>query len=210
MRKYLLIVGLLVAIAPAAGQSVVGTLHDLSADGGTSEVCVYCHTPHQAAAATVQQPLWNHTVSTTANFGVYASNTLNATDLADIGGQAVGSQSVSALCMGCHDGSVALESLYNPPNSGAPGAIGTITGNANLGTSLVDDHPVNFTYDNTLATADGGLAVPTDGTTVDGTVPLFGGTVQCASCHDPHNDTNTPFLVATNAGSALCLRCHNK
>ncbi len=34
--------------------------------------------------------------------------------------------------------------------------------------------------------------------------------VECASCHDPHSDTNTTFLRISNAGSAVCLACHVK
>ncbi len=32
--------------------------------------------------------------------------------------------------------------------------------------------------------------------------------VECASCHDPHN-TSAMFLRMSNAGSRLCLTCHN-
>ena len=32
--------------------------------------------------------------------------------------------------------------------------------------------------------------------------------IECASCHDPHTDTRT-FLRVDNAGSALCLSCHD-
>ena len=48
---------------------------------------------------------------------------------------------------------------------------------------------------------------PKDGA---GEIPLFGGTVQCASCHDPHDNTNAPFLRKTNTASALCSTCHQK
>ncbi|MBI3897349.1 MAG: cytochrome c3 family protein [Gammaproteobacteria bacterium] len=34
-------------------------------------------------------------------------------------------------------------------------------------------------------------------------------TVECGSCHDPHTATPT-FLRISNAGSAVCLTCHNK
>jgi predicted CXXCH cytochrome family protein len=34
--------------------------------------------------------------------------------------------------------------------------------------------------------------------------------VECASCHDPHNTSNGTFLRRSNAGSNLCLTCHNK
>jgi len=206
----------------AAG-TVVGSRHDLRASGGgtatgngLTEVCVVCHTPHQATAANAQDPLWNHTGTATAAFGVYASATLNATP-AEIGGAAMGAQSVSMLCMSCHDGTVSVLSMYNPPNSGTPtvtavatriNAAGQIISNANMGISMRDDHPVNFTYNTALATTDGGLRDPAASTAV--TALLIGGTVQCSSCHSTHDPTNTPFLRVTNAGSALCLTCHIK
>jgi predicted CXXCH cytochrome family protein len=34
--------------------------------------------------------------------------------------------------------------------------------------------------------------------------------VECASCHDPHNVTNATFLRVSNAASAVCLACHVK
>ena len=33
----------------------------------------------------------------------------------------------------------------------------------------------------------------------------------CSTCHDVNNpDKGTPFLNTSNAGSAMCLTCHNK
>lgn len=37
-----------------------------------------------------------------------------------------------------------------------------------------------------------------------------GPSVECASCHDPHNPDNGTFLRVANTGSALCLSCHTK
>ena len=34
--------------------------------------------------------------------------------------------------------------------------------------------------------------------------------VECASCHDPHSETNATFLRISNAASAVCLACHVK
>jgi len=208
--------------AQAAG-TVVGSKHDLRAVGGGTptgtgldEVCVVCHTPHQAAAANGQYPLWNHTGTATASFGVYASPTLNAVPTPIVGG-AMGGQSASLLCMSCHDGTVSVLSMYNPPNAAIPtvapvagriSAAGLIISNANMGTSLADDHPVNFTYDTALSQADGGLVDPATSATV--TSWLVGGTMQCSSCHTSHDPTNTPFLRTSNVGSALCLACHIK
>lgn len=43
-------------------------------------------------------------------------------------------------------------------------------------------------------------------TTLTGDQPF----VECASCHDPHTDTNATFLRISNANSAVCLACHTK
>lgn len=215
----------LTASSAFAGTSVVTSKHDLRASGGGTptgnglvEVCATCHAPHQAVAAAAQDPLWNHTGTATAAFGVYASPTMNGVP-AEIGGAAMGSQSVSMLCMSCHDGTVSVLSMYNPPNSGTPtvtalagrilsnGRIDPTSG-AYVGISLVDDHPVNFLYDAALVTADGGgLADPASGPVAS---LLIGGYVQCSSCHDVHNPNFVPFLRTTNVASALCLTCHIK
>jgi len=217
MKRLLFAFAILTCITGMAmAQTIVGSAHDLSgpADGNTPEVCVYCHSTHQASTANSQDPLWNHTLQTlTTTYGVYASSTLDATPV-EIGNVTAGAAPVSFLCMSCHDGTVAPSSLYNDPNSGAPAAIPTITGNANLGTNLSDDHPINFDYTTALASTDGGLVTPNSTSSVDagGLIPLFGGTgsMQCASCHDVHDPTNTPFLRVSNDNSALCTSCHNK
>jgi predicted CXXCH cytochrome family protein len=209
----------------ASAQTVVGTSHDLSATGpgaqtNVNRVCVFCHTPHQAVAAGGQDPLWNHTLSAVASYGVYASDTMDAVPT-DVGGALAGSASATNLCLSCHDGTVAVHSLYNDPNEvasvtitagGNVDAAGLMTGDPNVGNDLTDDHPVNFTYDAALATADGDLATPVSADYVDAgsTVPLFAGTVQCASCHDAHDNTLPPFMVVDNTNSALCTVCHNK
>lgn len=218
---------LLAAAGAADAQTVVGSPHDMSGTGpgattNVNRVCVFCHTPHQAATANGQKPLWNHGLSATASYGVYGSGTMNATPTG-IGGATAGSASVSNLCMSCHDGTVSVASLYNAPNEapiddnpaniiltagGNVTASGLIAGNPNLGTDLTNDHPVNFTYDSALATTDGELHDPA--TTPAVAALLAGGTVQCSSCHDPHDNTHQPFLVMTNTGSTLCITCHVK
>jgi len=213
MKRFFVFAAVLI-LAGSAGiitaQTVVGSSHDLSAALPTSQrVCVFCHTPHQPTGQ-ITDPLWNHTLSATASYGVYASATLDATPT-DIGG----GSAVSNLCMSCHDGTIGLGSLYNDPNIAAapgeetPSNSGTfMTGNSLLGTDLTNDHPINFTYDTALATADGGLEDPA--TTPAVAALLSGGTVQCSSCHDPHDPTNVPFLRMSNAASALCTTCHIK
>lgn len=220
MKRFLVLLAVVALFTTSAfAASVVGSRHDLRATGGgtptgngLTEVCVSCHTPHQAPGANAQDPLWNHTGTATTLFGVYGSTTLNAAPT-EIGGALMGSQSVSMLCMSCHDGTISVLSMYNPPNIATPtvtavaGRIdggGLIISNANVGILLTNDHPVNFTYDATLALADGGLINPPPA------ARLIGGMVQCSSCHNVHDPANTPFLVVANTGSALCLQCHIK
>lgn len=102
-----------------------------------------------------------------------------------------------------------------------------MAGSAAIGSDdLGNDHPISFAYDQTLINADGALH-PLDHTanigsgadTKNGTISsnlLFGGQVQCASCHDVHNKftvgptaTNKLLRISTS-GSTLCLTCHNK
>ena len=182
------------------GQSISGTAHDFSNKtwNTSGEICVVCHTPHNAIATV--EPLWNHELSV-ANYTLYSSSTLDATV-----GQPDGS---SKLCLSCHDGTVAVDNF-----GGTTGGSSFIVGDAELGTDLSNDHPVSFTYDDALATTDGGLNPPTStnsglGGTIDADM-LASNKVQCSSCHNPHDNTNGYFLVKSNAASALCLTCHNK
>ena len=198
--KIRLLTGIVLAVALTVGgtaraASMVGTAHDLSARGwGSNQICIFCHTPHNAAAAQLA-PLWNHG-STVATFTLYSSTTLNA-----IPGQPAGT---SKACLSCHDGTVAIDTY------GTRTGTNTMTGAALVGIDLSNDHPVSFTYDSTLATADGGLVTPGSASLVTVGIPLFGGNLECASCHQVHDNTNGNFLRVSNAGSALCLKCHTK
>jgi len=193
--------GLLLAVlAPTrdAQAGIAGTAHDLSSAGwGTTQICIFCHTPHNAQAVP-GAPLWNHGV-TVATFSTYASSTLNA-----IVGQPTGA---SKLCLSCHDGTVALDSY-----GGNAGTHFMDPGGSKLGTDLSNDHPISFTYDAALATSDGGLKTPVSDKFVDAAsiLPLYSAQMQCATCHSVHDNSKGKFLRMLNTGSALCLGCHNK
>ena len=89
---------------------------------------------------------------------------------------------------------------------------------------MTTTHPIGFTYDSTLVTADGFLNDPSSttvfgsgGKTIDNFM-LIGGKVECASCHDIHrqkgNSMNSGILVKVGGtgsrASELCLTCHKK
>lgn len=186
--------GIGVASLAQAG-TIVNSKHDLSAMGAADgQICIACHTPHNADTSTVDAPLWNHAL-TAATYNVYDSPTFTGKpSQTEPGG-------VSKLCLSCHDGTVALDAF-----GGTSGT--TMIGDAgNLTTDLKKSHPISFTYDTALATADGELTDPAS-------LPagwVNGGKFECSSCHDVHNKLDTgKMLLKSNAGSALCLTCHTK
>ena len=174
-------------LAPALGAGITGSKHDLSGKGwGTTELCIFCHTPHKAAASTYG-PLWNHAVSV-ATYQLYGGGVTGKGTTVNQPGPA------SASCLSCHDGTVAVDAF-----GGATGNDATkITGDALIGTDLRDDHPIGVAY-----TVSSSYKSPTN-------AKLYNSRVECASCHDVHDYTNDPFLRMSNSGSALCLDCHNK
>ena len=243
---------MIVAGAMAASQStaqqsdISATRHNLSVSGpGTvkatseSQICVFCHTPHAANVA-AGGPLWNRALSG-ATYTPYTSNSLDAQTIFGSLSQPGGS---SKLCLSCHDGTLALGTVGvlggqtnvsvtmggTGPGGTMPAGQGTTTGfTRNLGVDLRNDHPISFTYNNTLALADGELRTmdtqqrhPEGSGTVigirsTGYKPLLPlqptgsggvGQVQCTTCHDPHLDA-AKFLrlnrlqVAAPAGSSF-------
>ncbi len=209
----------LVVLLPSrawAAQDVVNTLHNLSSTEPTnppiartfksatvSQVCVFCHTPHNA---TPDAPLWNRTMSG-QSYTPYDSTTLQANPRPD---QPTGK---SRLCLSCHDGTVALGALVNPPNDATNDMAGTLlTGRGELGTDLKDDHPISFVYDTTLANADGELLDPSVccNPSIPGHLPLDGAELQCTSCHDAHEKDLAPFLRRAVLNGELCTGCHDR
>lgn len=212
MKRFSLVFGIafmLLAPAAQAAQDVVNTRHNLSVSGpgtiksGTiTQVCVFCHTPHNALP---DAQLWNHLPTAETNYIMYDSSTLKTTVLpAD---QPTGK---SRLCLACHDGTVALGALQNPPNDVTNDLASTLmTGRGDLTTDLSNDHPISFAYDTTLFETPGAelldpLASPADG------LPLEGNQLQCTTCHDPHEKDLAPFLRLTTADGTLCITCHDK
>lgn len=159
----------LAAVASYAG--IVNTKHDLSTAGtGTikatavSEKCVFCHTPHSKSA---MQPLWNHELSA-APYTVLGPPLALEARLTTPGPP----DGSSKLCLGCHDGTVAVGLVLNTPGRGSthPTAM-TMTGvtgvtaecpsggciptfaTGYLGTNLTGKHLVSIEFNSGLVTA---------------------------------------------------------
>lgn len=205
-------------------QTIVGTDHDLHTtfSGGTA-VCEYCHVPHKFNSLTTQPPLlWNVQVKP-GPYATYSSPSFDGSATIrdpSTASSTSGASYMSLLCLSCHDGSITQASFYQVTS--AMGGAGSVTPPNIGGTAgLQNDHPVDFTYSVSLATADGGLKAPTEGASVripyvgSPALPLFkdqptdvSGRLECATCHNPHNASNGKFLRMANSGSSLCLNCH--
>lgn len=185
-------------------QSIVTTRHNLSARGpgdlkasDETEICLFCHTPHSSRPVA---PLWNRN-DPGVIYTLYSSATFQA-----LPGQPDGT---SILCLSCHDGTIALGSVISRATISAfqAGITTMPAGLSNLNTNLKNDHPVSFLYTASLAMADGQLRPPSN---ILPPVALENGKVQCTSCHDPHKNMISNFLVATTQNSNLCNSCHQR
>jgi predicted CXXCH cytochrome family protein len=179
---------------------------------GAQQTCVFCHTVHNADVNA--GALWNHELNTGQSYQMYSSNTLDMN-------QSLDPHEGSLVCLSCHDGTIAINSLNNLPGPegagsyGVPGGSGldglgrmATSSGSYVGTDLSDDHPVGITYD---ASKDLDF-YPKTGNPLSYPDKLLsdGLYVECSSCHDPHDNTFSNFLIESNENSSLCLKCHNK
>lgn len=226
MKKFIVLATALVLVFGLAGVAfagISGSKHDLAtldkAGTGTSQVCVFCHHPHRGTNSTGDNNvsdalLWNMADFTLASYATYAdSGSINATDI----GVAIDSATApqSYLCMACHDGTIGIGALVTAPIDGTNITVSpTVGAQANLGGTLVDDHPVNMTYSADEVVA-GTLAANT-ATQVAGKYPLYAGKMQCGTCHDVHAggtdsqsaSSGLDFMRGDIVGSAICTECH--
>ncbi|MFQ5461688.1 MAG: cytochrome c3 family protein [Phycisphaerae bacterium] len=191
--------------AALADESVVNSKHDLSAHGPgpiraveESEVCIFCHTPHNAAPAT---PLWNRQNPQT-HYRIYESSTLDARVDQPSG--------PSKMCLSCHDGSMALGTLLSRP-ADHPIVMTARTippGTTDLTNDLSDDHPIGFRYDRALTNRDHQIRPPE---IISRELPLGDhGEVHCTTCHDPHNNELGSFLRIGDQMALICITCHDR
>jgi hypothetical protein len=212
LRKLVLISSLLLGLTPLClGQNIKGSPHDFTnntAVNTSGELCIVCHAPHGTDATAV--PLWNHG-TTTQIFSTYIGYKFPQRGASTI----TQPDGASKLCLSCHDGVTAKNQFGGrlQGTSGTQQLLGTHA--SNLGIDLTNDHPVSFVYNTALAQLDGALKDPSTATTsLGGTIATdmldINGKVQCPSCHEVHDQTIYRFGKISNAGSALCLTCHNK
>jgi len=200
---------------------------DLKANGGTTEICIFCHTPHNASP---QSSLWNRPdPASMGSFPVYGGQlvikgSFNVAD-ATLHSQYNSAtfpypNGASKLCLSCHDGITAIGTVldgtaFNMINASNINAMG----DPRLAINLATSHPISFVYDSQVLSdisqvKPGEYQLPT---LVD--VPLDGQKrMQCTTCHDPHEDTREaeglPFwrhttpAVVNGEFVEVCNDCH--
>lgn len=202
--RWILTAMFLTAGLALADESVVNSKHDLSAQGpgpirsiGEDQVCIFCHTPHNAAP---QTPLWNRANPRTY-YRIYESSTIDARIDQPSG--------PSKMCLSCHDGSLALGNVLSRPAT-HPIVMTQRTippGSTDLTNDLSDDHPIGFRYDRALSNMDRQIRAPE---LVSSDLPLGAhGEVHCSTCHDPHNNELGSFLRVSDQMGAICISCHD-
>lgn len=185
--------------AGAASAQIDGSVHDFRTElTGNTDLCAFCHTPHDADATISEAPLWDHALTTKTYTSVYTSGTMDVTMSGD-----TTTYGISRLCLSCHDGVTGVDSYGGVTGTNTMQSVtGWDTVGANYqGVDISQEHPISIP--------------PTDAevrnTPSNTATAYFGGNVECASCHDVHDQSGQPsLLVMDNAGSAMCLSCHQK
>lgn len=178
--------------------SVVDSPHNLNNYPGVTipgnQVCLPCHTPHNALLYGEENVLWNH-AETGETFVMYSSTA----------GQPEGH---SKLCLSCHDGVTAIDSY-----GGNTGSI-VMTGPEALGTDLSNDHPIGVEYPTSMPADYNDPATFAPGINGGVGVRLVEinsvERVECSSCHNVHNNGLGNFLRVPVQESYICLQCHIK
>lgn len=230
IKKFVLVVVMLSVAtnlwAVKGPQDVSAGVHNLGSLGtyqgkatNEDEVCIFCHTPH---GGDLTVPLWNRDLSylnvglglgdgfthyTSTTLSAFASDVSNATRIVNV---------ESLLCMSCHDGTVAMNSIINNSNRtgaapndpplmfdasfgfGTSPVIGDPDGTLDvppitLGKNLTDDHPISFSYYSAWADPANTSKLRTPAQAVTSGMRFFGAgdvaggrRVECSTCHDPH------------------------
>jgi predicted CXXCH cytochrome family protein len=203
MKKKMQLIAMALAAAAFAFTSVAeagikNTRHNLSTSGGwnyttagakytggvdngdTAEICVFCHTPHGDTQVGIG-PLWNRVFNKTLNaYTLYSSWTIDGNKPSNAGNSRI---TGSMLCLSCHDGTQAIDTLINGPTTAGSANYGGLGGSdmgwawteskwmssgvvggelAYIGTDLTDDHPVMIQYGGGGLNSTGGAVADPD------------------------------------------------
>ncbi len=175
--------------------------------GTGGQTCNGCHVPHAASGGTIL--LWNRAYSTKDFKWSDATKTSGGTTLPTNIKSWAGT---TRNCLSCHDGTLTTIPFGTQISTGDlkgshPVAVPyPFDGKANT-------YNANTTYGLTAGTPVTGWVLSPTKVKIysDPAVVTNNRGIECASCHDPHDDTtNTNYLRDTLTASAICTKCHVK
>lgn len=179
-------------------KGVAGSVHDFSGpQGGHMDACRACHVPHLQGVKVVATTRPAGAPTTQPSYEVYRISDQRRVFLPDryTPGPA------SLICLGCHDGTIATSTI---------GSSHAMLAGVREGFKMPDgfvwrDHPIGIRYPDNRREYRPQAFVQAKG------IRMPEGRIECVSCHDPHNESGHPaMLAASNRRSALCLTCHIK
>lgn len=198
---------------------------------GSSEICVFCHTPAGNGALPQTAPLWQQSTPLEHAYTIY--DDIGRAQFGDK--PSIGSQSVA--CLSCHDAAQAfsVSKLTFDHPFGVPyrGYLKEKGGGHAPAKNKFDDEGASVSAKHVVALGD--FRTPSSGVVDERTtwwvsstgdsaqrmsndLPLYARVdkdqqevpyIECTSCHNPHS-SNPLFLRVNNSGSKLCLTCHDK
>jgi predicted CXXCH cytochrome family protein len=207
------------AYTPGAG--IKNSPHDLSATSAyyypfnrynperETQICIFCHLPNNPTegSGTGSTPIWTHASSAVTRFEPYTNGHGGPRDpnrklSADVSS---GPGPVSRVCLGCHDGTVAVN------------RYGSVTGNVYISETdkvgkngvLSNHHPIGFVYSAVVDNEINQFAILGGHPVAE---LLSDGRMECITCHDVHNSRNSgeKLLRMSDRRSGLCCSCHRK
>ena len=201
----------------AANPNLYKAVDDPSANPGGQQICIFCHTPHNANVAE-GAPLWNRAFSA-LTFSRYSSATLQirvnaaARNPASYNTPAWQPDGSTKLCLSCHDG-VATNPLgavlRGGPIAMAGGdfissntAVSWSSFNPSTNKMKFGHHPVSFVYNVAVAAAiNTGKGVSSYVMPALPEVKLDKSSkMQCTTCHDAHQNQSDDDECYGGAGT---------
>jgi alkaline phosphatase len=206
-------------------RSAAGGISDGTISGSTTQVCVFCHHPHRTnKSAAAAKALWNRD-DPTMTYTLYDApkGTEGAAGVLDAD---TTEAHFSRICLSCHDSTYSVNVVTTAPAGASGGFVGwdvaSKSAQADIGGdtgNLQNDHPVDMNYD-FIAVGYTTDFVATATVTTSGW-KLYNNTVQCGTCHDPHNTVSTDGIQFIRDAdldgtgneldsSKMCTDCHKK
>ena len=196
----------LLAAAAARAQSLPAKAGTFAKNSPHADIyglgCEACHTPPATSGAIALTEASLSDAATfqrfvTPGFGTYESIIRPGKPRVRAARAKADARVFSYICISCHDGVITPTVIPTTSRSSS---------DRSLSLGWKNDHPVTVSQDPSR-----NRSLNTVSNVRNAGLVLFGSdnSVQCTTCHDPHDPTNRSYLRVDNTGPSLCLACHS-